>query len=315
LEQQDFANVMADLDNNQDPISDMMAYQTACLNRINDLEEENQEAMASLQANPAAWPEVSTTITTNLTTIQGILNEESTLQQLYAIKAQQNGDNWSNVATPTPTSGKPPGNENFVAPSPTPTGSIPAPTPTSTPAPTSGTELNTTNTTYPTVPGPGPIPVSAVQFNPDFGSSANGSTIENYINQALNAMGITNPTARQNWMTGLLTAAHRESGLDNANDYKDNNDDPDAVNASDGNAVGATESDNAPAGSSRGLLQVTPTVFAEFHQPGTSDNIYNPVANIAASMNYVMARYGVNQDGSNLGIVQQFNSSFPAHGY
>jgi SLT domain-containing protein len=117
-------------------------------------------------------------------------------------------------------------------------------------------------------------------------------------------MGITNPTARQNWINGYLVAANRESSFQAA-----------AVNKTDGNAVGATQSDGAPAGSSRGFLQDTPEVFAEYHEPGTSDDIYDPVANIAASMNYVMARYGVNQDGSNLGNVAQFNPNDAPHGY
>jgi SLT domain-containing protein len=124
------------------------------------------------------------------------------------------------------------------------------------------------------------------------------------MNQALNAMGITNPAARQNWINGYLVGANRESSFQTG-----------AVNKSDGNAVGPTQSDGAPADSSRGILQTTPETFAEYHQPGTSDNIYNPVANIAASMNYVMARYGVNKDGSNLGNVGQFNSNDPVFGY
>jgi SLT domain-containing protein len=118
-------------------------------------------------------------------------------------------------------------------------------------------------------------------------------------------MGITNPAARQNWINGFLVAGNRESGFQSR-----------AVNQQDGFFPGApTESDGALAGSSRGFMQVSPTTFAEFHQTGTSNNIYDPVANIAASMNYVMADYGVNKDGSNLGIVQQFNPNFPAHGY
>jgi hypothetical protein len=337
LEQQDFAKVMTDLNNNQDPISDMITYQTACLNRINDLEEENQEAMASLQANPAAWPEVSTTITTNLTTIQGILNEESTLQQLYAIKAQQNGNHWSNVATPTPTpapmptptltttpgstptptpaptcapsptGSKPPGNEDFAAPPPTPTPSSSGNGSSSGSATMPGTippnGLNPDNTQGWGSSGSTPIPVSAVQFDSN-GFNNGKDAFLNYLNQALTLMGITNPTARQNWINGYLVAGNRESSYNT-----------ESVNKTDGNAVGATQSDGAPAGSSRGIMQTIPATFAEYHVPGTSDNIYNPVANIAASMNYVMKHYGVSQDGSNLMNVEQFNPNDPAFGY
>ena len=72
------------------------------------------------------------------------------------------------------------------------------------------------------------------------------------------------------------------------------------VNLSDSNARGAQMSDGAPANSSRGPAQCIPGTFAGYHQPGTSTSIYEPVANIAASMNYVMDRYDVSPDGSNL---------------
>jgi SLT domain-containing protein len=143
--------------------------------------------------------------------------------------------------------------------------------------------------------------VNAVQYDPN-GFNNGQAAFTTYMNQALDAMGITNPTARQNWINGYTVAAKRESTYQSG--------------VSDGNPAGApTESDGALDGAARGFLQMTPDAFAAFHQPGTSDNIYNPVANITASMNYVMARYGVQQDGSNLGIVQQFNPNFPAHGY
>jgi hypothetical protein len=171
------------------------------------------------------------------------------------------------------------------------------------PPSSSGEELNPTNTPNPTSPGPGPISVSSVQFDPN-GFNNGQTAFLGYLNQALDALGITNPTARQNWINGYLVAGNRESSFQ-----------PGAVNKMDGNAVGAAEPDGAPAGSSRGLLQTIPTTFAQFHEPGTSDNIYDPVANIAASMNYVMARYGVNKDGSNLQNVQQFNPNDPAFGY
>jgi hypothetical protein len=50
---------------------------------------------------------------------------------------------------------------------------------------------------------------------------------------------------------------------------------------------------NARAGNpSRGLLQTTGTTFAQYHVPGTSGNIYDPLANIAAAINYAEHRYG-----------------------
>ncbi len=112
------------------------------------------------------------------------------------------------------------------------------------------------------------------------------------IDAALDARGVTDPpVARKRWHDGYMTLTGRESGH-NAS----------VVNVSDSNAHGAQMSDGAPpANSSRGPAQcIPPGTFASYHQPGTSTSIYEPVANIAASMNYVMGRYGVSPDGSNL---------------
>ncbi|MGX1269106.1 transglycosylase SLT domain-containing protein [Streptomyces phaeoluteigriseus] len=43
---------------------------------------------------------------------------------------------------------------------------------------------------------------------------------------------------------------------------------------------------------SKGLLQVIPPTFKAYHVPGTSWNIYDPVANITAAANYAADRYG-----------------------
>jgi SLT domain proteins len=50
---------------------------------------------------------------------------------------------------------------------------------------------------------------------------------------------------------------------------------------------------NAKAGiPSKGLLQVIDPTFKAYHVPGTSMNIYDPVANITAACNYAAAKYG-----------------------
>jgi Transglycosylase SLT domain len=149
-----------------------------------------------------------------------------------------------------------------------------------------------------------PISVDAVQYAPDPQAASGQDAYTNYINQALDLMGISDPTARANWMNGLLTAAPRESSYQ-----------PWAVNTWDSNAVGEIMPDNAPQGSSRGAFQVTPTSFANYHLPGTSNNIYDPVANVTAAMNYLMDTYGVLPDGSNLSSVQQFNPNASPKGY
>ncbi len=125
-----------------------------------------------------------------------------------------------------------------------------------------------------------------------------------YISQALDVMGITDPGARANWTRGLEVGLSRESAFN-----------ADAVNRWDSNARGAIMADGAPAQSSRGGLQTIPTTFAAHHQPGTTTNIYDPVANTAAAMNYLMRRYHVSRDGSNLSAVPQFNPNHQPQGY
>ncbi len=67
---------------------------------------------------------------------------------------------------------------------------------------------------------------------------------------------------------------------------------------------------------SRGVAQCTPQTFFTHHAAGTSLNIYDPVANIAASINYVRDRYDVSADGSDLASkVPQFDPTGSPMGY
>ncbi|GAB3003705.1 hypothetical protein GCM10023080_081770 [Streptomyces pseudoechinosporeus] len=59
---------------------------------------------------------------------------------------------------------------------------------------------------------------------------------------------------------------------------------PNAINNWDINAINGIPS--------KGLLQVIPPTFQTYHVPGTSSNIYDPVANITAACNYAADRYG-----------------------
>ncbi|MGW2813812.1 transglycosylase SLT domain-containing protein [Streptomyces sp. NPDC001415] len=59
---------------------------------------------------------------------------------------------------------------------------------------------------------------------------------------------------------------------------------PLAINNWDSNAVAGTPS--------KGLLQVIQPTFAAFHVPGTSMDLYDPVANITAACNYAAKTYG-----------------------
>jgi SLT domain-containing protein/phage-related protein len=58
------------------------------------------------------------------------------------------------------------------------------------------------------------------------------------------------------------------------------------------NAINLTDSNAAAGDPSRGLLQTIGSTFAAYHIPGTSNNIYDPLANIAAAINYAKHVYG-----------------------
>jgi hypothetical protein len=146
-----------------------------------------------------------------------------------------------------------------------------------------------------------PIPLSAVTY----GHVKDASLSKEILPHVFKIMGIKDATAQQHWKTGITTCASRESSY-NLN----------AVNRSDSNAHGPVQSDHAPLYCSRGLMQVIPPTFASYHQSGTSNDIYDGVANVCAAMNYVMARYGVARDGHNLAAkVQQFDPNRPPRGY
>jgi hypothetical protein len=93
-----------------------------------------------------------------------------------------------------------------------------------------------------------------------------------------------------NWASGIMTIMQRESGGN-----------PRAINLNDINA--------AHGDPSRGLMQVIGATFKAHHQPGTSWDIYDPVANIAAAINYIKSRYG------SIFKVQQANPNMPPRGY
>jgi SLT domain-containing protein len=68
------------------------------------------------------------------------------------------------------------------------------------------------------------------------------------------------------------------------------------------NAINLTDS-NARAGDpSRGLLQTIGSTFSAYHWPGTSWNIFNPFANIAAAINYARHTYGPLLESGGMGM-------------
>lgn len=121
--------------------------------------------------------------------------------------------------------------------------------------------------------------------------------VDEAIDAALDHLGITDPRARVHWKAGYRTLIDRESG---------NN--PGAVNRVDSNAAAGHPS--------QGLTQTIPGTFNAFHVGGTSSDITDPTANVAASMNYVMHHYHVSPDGSDLAAkVQQADPHRAPKGY
>ncbi|GAA3123286.1 hypothetical protein GCM10010521_07890 [Streptomyces rameus] len=146
---------------------------------------------------------------------------------------------------------------------------------------------------------PGSVAKSAVQYTKNSGIGRDRNTARAF---ALTACERT--AAPKEWVTGmgndanLLTLIERESRFD-AN----------AVNQDDVNATGPRQVDGARLNCSRGYTQVIPDAFAGNHQAGTSNRIYEPVANIAAAINYIWRRYG------DISRVQQANPHLPPHPY
>ncbi|MGQ4616425.1 transglycosylase SLT domain-containing protein [Nocardia sp. R7R-8] len=143
-------------------------------------------------------------------------------------------------------------------------------------------------------PGPGFVPAATTA---DYARYRGNVSVDAAIDGALDALGITDPVAREYWKRGYRVLIERESGGN-----------PNAVNNWDSNAAAGQ--------ASRGLTQTIPGTFQAYHVAGTSDNIHDPVANVAASMNYVIERYGVSRDGHDLQVkVQQADPNRSAKGY
>ncbi|WP_330228623.1 transglycosylase SLT domain-containing protein [Nocardia sp. NBC_00508] len=143
-------------------------------------------------------------------------------------------------------------------------------------------------------PGPGYVPSATTA---DYARYQGSVSVDAAIEGALDALGITDPVARENWKRGYRVLIERESGGN-----------PNAVNNWDSNAAAGK--------ASRGLTQTIPGTFQAYHAAGTSANIHDPVANVAASMRYVMERYDVSRDGHDLQAkVQQTDPGRSAKGY
>ncbi|MFC9914285.1 transglycosylase SLT domain-containing protein [Streptomyces sp. NPDC127197] len=96
------------------------------------------------------------------------------------------------------------------------------------------------------------------------------NNLDGWIRQSLDIM-------KSKGIPGSYNGLHR-------NIMRESSGNPNAINNWDINAVNGVPS--------KGLLQVIPPTFKAYHVPGTSWNIYDPVANITAAANYAADKYG-----------------------
>ncbi|MFJ4427098.1 transglycosylase SLT domain-containing protein [Streptomyces bobili] len=129
---------------------------------------------------------------------------------------------------------------------------------------------------------PGAIAKSSVRFSKNSSVATDEATARAFAERACDLAG-----APRSWVTGVANGANLLTLIFRESSYR-----PNAVNQADVNATGSVQSDGAKLNCSRGYAQVIPATFADNHQAGTSDRIYDPVANIAAAINYIWRRYG-----------------------
>lgn len=118
------------------------------------------------------------------------------------------------------------------------------------------------------------------------------SAVKSYVNKAFEASTVHyNASAGvKQWLPDVLKALalnHLPSSLANQvlkQIATESGGNPNAINNWDSNAAAGDPS--------RGLLQTIGSTFRAYHVPGTSNNIYDPLANIAAAIAYAKARYG-----------------------
>ncbi|MFF8607042.1 transglycosylase SLT domain-containing protein [Streptomyces sp. NPDC015346] len=115
--------------------------------------------------------------------------------------------------------------------------------------------------TAPAAPAPAAAPAAAKSYSND---------LDGWIRESLDVM------ARYG-IPGSYEGIHR-------NIMRESSGNPQAINLWDSNAVKGTPS--------KGLLQVIEPTFLAYHVPGTSMDLFDPVANITAACNYAADRYG-----------------------
>ncbi|MFD7401063.1 transglycosylase SLT domain-containing protein [Streptomyces sp. NPDC059866] len=112
--------------------------------------------------------------------------------------------------------------------------------------------------------------VQRVQVQQVAAKATYANNLDGWIRQSLDIM-------KSKGIPGSYNGLHR-------NIMRESSGNPNAINNWDINAVNGVPS--------KGLLQVIPPTFKAYHVPGTSWNIYDPVANITAAANYAADKYG-----------------------
>ncbi|MEU8505542.1 transglycosylase SLT domain-containing protein [Streptomyces brevispora] len=115
-----------------------------------------------------------------------------------------------------------------------------------------------------------PAATAATPAAPAAPVQAPGGNVDTWIKQALKVM-------HDKGIPGTYEGIHR-------NLMRESGGNPNAINNWDSNAAKGIPS--------KGLLQVIDPTFNAYHVSGTAHNVYDPVANIAASANYAAQRYG-----------------------
>ncbi|MUL61017.1 hypothetical protein B5P44_00255 [Mycobacterium sp. CBMA 213] len=138
--------------------------------------------------------------------------------------------------------------------------------------------------------GRSPLSSSGIAFQKTGMGVLSKSQMTAVIDESLDRNGISrDPQVRARWHDIMFNQGMRESSGN-----------VDAINTKDVNAVGPTQADGAPLNCSRGVWQVTAETFGRYHVGGTSNNMYDPVANGSASVAYQMAKGGIGADGQGL---------------
>lgn len=134
------------------------------------------------------------------------------------------------------------------------------------------------------------LSVDEVSFEKMADPEMSDEQVAEIVNAACDLNGISDDPAVRDRFINLWSAMSLHESGHNAN----------AANGWDSNAVGSTQEDGFPAQSSRGPWQCIPSTFAANHIEGTSTSIYDPLASAAASINYTMERYGIDENGNGL---------------